>query len=268
MRGWGAWMFVLALAGCSAEGELAVLTYNVAGLPEGISSSEPTTNQPQMGEHFTPYDLVVVQEDFAYHDLLTSGITLPYASEPKEPDEELVADGLNRFAQHPFEPVQRERWALCNGLFDEGSDCLSEKGFSWSDHTLDGGAVLHVVNHHADAGGSGDDEAARTDNFAQLAAHLQTVQGAVLVAGDTNLKAERETDAAVLADFLATTGLRDVCTELACDEDHIDRIFVRDGPDTVLTPLDWWVDEALVDENGGPLSDHPAVAARIGWSGR
>ncbi len=46
----------------SSVGVLDVLTYNVAGLPEGISSSNPATNTPLLAPKLAPYALVHVQE--------------------------------------------------------------------------------------------------------------------------------------------------------------------------------------------------------------
>jgi endonuclease/exonuclease/phosphatase family metal-dependent hydrolase len=256
-------MIVLALAGCGSVG-LDVLTYNVAGLPEGLSSSEPTRFIPQMAPHLEVYDLVLVQEDFAYHDLLIADLDLPYRSEPAVAVDQAVNDGLNRFAAHPLGELERTRWTDCNGVLDAGSDCLSEKGFSVGTMTV-GRRTLHVINHHADAGGGEADQQARAGNFAQLAQVVAAIEGPLVLAGDTNLKpSERDGDATTWQAFLDTTGLVDVCTALDCAEpDHIDRILYRpvDGLDATA----WWVDAAFVDPAGEPLSDHPAVAARFTW---
>lgn len=62
----------------SSVGVLDVLTYNVAGLPEGISSSNPATNTPLLAPKLAPYGLVHVQEDFNYHAALYAGDNHPY----------------------------------------------------------------------------------------------------------------------------------------------------------------------------------------------
>ena len=50
------------------SGSFTMLTYNVAGLPDGLNDDQnPEVNIPQMAPHLNPYDLVVVQEDFSYH---------------------------------------------------------------------------------------------------------------------------------------------------------------------------------------------------------
>jgi hypothetical protein len=46
------------------SGEFAVLAYNVAGLPQGISSSNPKRNLPLISPLLNAYDIVFTQEDF------------------------------------------------------------------------------------------------------------------------------------------------------------------------------------------------------------
>ncbi len=38
-----------------------------------------------------------------------------------------IGDGLNRFSQFPFDPVERVAWYACNGTIDYSSDCLAKK---------------------------------------------------------------------------------------------------------------------------------------------
>ena len=55
-----------------------VLSLNVAGLPAVLSSSNPSKNTRLMSPLLNNYNLVSVQEDFAYHNDLISKVTLPY----------------------------------------------------------------------------------------------------------------------------------------------------------------------------------------------
>ena len=65
-----------------ASGTFSALTYNVAGLPQGISKSNPASNTPQIGPKLNRYQLVLAQEDFVYHHLLTSSVQHLYATQP------------------------------------------------------------------------------------------------------------------------------------------------------------------------------------------
>src|SRR5688572_3631650 len=62
------------------KGNFELLTYNVAGLPEGISRSRPQANLPLIAQLLGRYDVALVQEDFAYPELLRGGLRLPHAS--------------------------------------------------------------------------------------------------------------------------------------------------------------------------------------------
>lgn len=71
--------FLTIISGCTkvaeeaslVEGTFTALTYNVAGLPEGINADQhPVANTPLISPRLNNYDLVNVQEDFFYHDLL------------------------------------------------------------------------------------------------------------------------------------------------------------------------------------------------------
>lgn len=255
---------ILLMVACGG-GSLEAVTYNIAGLPAGLSSSEPTRFIPQMAPFLNAYELVLVQEDFAYHDLLVDGMEHPYRSEPAEPVQQPVSDGLNRFGVHPMGPLERIRWADCNGILDQGSDCLSEKGFSVAVSELDRRASVTVVNLHADAGSSAGDVETRADNFAQLGARIASIEGPVIVAGDTNLEPlERDGDDLAFQQFLQEADVQDVCGYLACGDEHIDRFFFRSG-DTDLVPTTWRVAPEFVDAGGEDLSDHPAIAVTFTW---
>ena len=45
------------------KGSFSLLTYNVAGLPEGLSSSRPSVNMALISKLLNRYDLALVQED-------------------------------------------------------------------------------------------------------------------------------------------------------------------------------------------------------------
>ena len=45
---------------------------------------------PLLAPRLNTYDLVLVQEDFAYHELLLDHVTLPHRTDPKEPVERFM----------------------------------------------------------------------------------------------------------------------------------------------------------------------------------
>ncbi|MBW2532461.1 MAG: hypothetical protein JRI55_13300 [Deltaproteobacteria bacterium] len=276
---------VLVLAGCSGadgeaapgpippqEGELEALSYNVAGLPEGLSGSHPEAYMPLISPLLNSYDLVLAQEDFVYHEELSQDAEHPYQSVPKQDYVQLVHDGLNRFSQFPWTQLVRVQWVACYGGVDTGaSDCMAEKGFSLARTTFGDRITFDVYNHHAEAGGGPEDVEARVAGYEQFAAYIQehSAGNVVLVGGDTNLHGDDPDDRPVLDQFLAATGLTDACAALDCgDEDRIDRFFFRSNDLVELEPVTWQIADEFVDSDGNDLSDHLAIHVRFAWRTR
>jgi hypothetical protein len=278
----------------SAAGEFTALTYNVAGLPEPLSGSEPATNTPLISPLLNDYDVVLVQEDWIdpdppaagldfYHDDLISQVDHeflstpappPLGSDPRRP-EALVADGLNQMSRFPFGEVRREMWEGCFGSLDTSdggaADCPSQKGFSVSRMDLAAGAEVDVYNLHAEAGSTPRDLEESAADFEQLADFIQEHSRgrAVIVGGDFNLHTDEEPDGGVFERFLAATDLTDVCEALDCgaDADQIDKFVFRSGGGVEIDALDHRFErEKFRRADGEPLSDHDALAVRFSWS--
>lgn len=267
--------------GDDSEVEFEFLIYNVAGLPDVLSGSEPAVNTELIGPMLNDYDIVLLQETWltpdgnptglrTYHEILEElsehqqqsvPLAAPLGTEPDRPSAQL-SDGLNRFSDFAFEPVDRNRWLTCG---DDAADCLSLKGFSFARTTLASGLEVDIYNLHMDAGG--DDSAIRAENVAELSAFIaeESKGRAVIVGGDFNLHLDRDPDAAQFADLLAATDLIDVCTELDCDQpNRIDKVLYRSGGGVTLTPLDWQNLGALFTRaDGEMLSDHAPVAVTM-----
>ena len=253
-------------------GELDVLTYNVAGLPQGISSSNPETNIPLISPRLNDFDLVLVQEDFWYHAELSADVTLPYASMPWSDMPSLgdMGDGLNRFGIHPFADHERVAWYDCNGTTDCASDCLATKGWSFARHTLAEGVELDVYDLHMEAGSCPMDLEIRLQSAQDLVDGIaaRSADRAVLVAGDFNLNATDPDDVEPLQTILVGAGLSDACDAVACGDQRIDHVMIRGSADLELEVLEWWIPEGWVDDAGEPLSDHLPVAVRVRYQPR
>jgi endonuclease/exonuclease/phosphatase family metal-dependent hydrolase len=249
------------------EGRFSMLTYNVAGLPQLISGSDPAVNLALVSPLLNHYDLVLVQEDFAYHAELAANALHEYRSEPMRDRHAFMPDGLNRFSRFALGWVHRVRWARCSGYLGSASDCLADKGFSFSQLTLADGLSVDVYNLHAEAGSQPGDVAARRSNFEQLARYLadRSEGRPVIVAGDSNLRMSIPGDAATLSWFLGATGLDDACRSFGCGEERLDRVLLRGSGHVALRVLGWWTDRRFVDPEGSALSDHPAVGVELGW---
>jgi hypothetical protein len=247
-------------------GTLDLVTYNVAGLPEGMSESHPLRNLPLIGKLLNQYDLALVQEDFAYPFELRRALGFAHGSPAFVRGKRIdFGDGLSEFSRFPFSGFTREAWATCNGYVDSYFDCLTPKGFTFARHELAPGVFVDVYNVHLDAGNASGDAHAREAQLLQLSQAIVRHSGmeAVIVAGDTNVYSRRREP---LPAFEQRNGLSEVCVALHCsDPRRIDRIFFRSSATLSLNPVSWKTDARFVDEQGNPLSDHLAVAVEFTW---
>lgn len=246
-------------------GMLRLLTYNVAGLPAWFSKVRPRENMAQISPLLNDYELVLVQEDFAYHDKLSERAQHPFRSRPLSALTS-IGDGLSAFSAFPFGRVERVAWRDCHGVFSAHSDCLADKGFSLIETQVAKGTTLHVYNVHADAGRRRGDRRARAKGFKQLASYirLHSRDQALIVAGDTNLKSDPG-DQAIFDRFLRATGLIDTCRVLDCGEHGFDKVLTRSSSMIELAPKLWRWEDGFLDKGYRPLSDHPALRVDVAW---
>ncbi|WLW51311.1 jacalin-like lectin [Streptomyces sp. YU58] len=268
----GATPAAAATTGTSATtGTFNVLTYNVAGLPEGLSSGSPEKNTPLISPRLGAYDIVNVQEDFNYHAALYAGDDHPYrtATSGGVP----FGDGLNTLSDLPFEDFERVKWKSCTG-----TNCLTPKGFSLARVRLAEGAFVDLYNVHTNADSTDDALAARRANITQLSDFIRanSAGNAVIVMGDTNTRYTRSGDnIRTLADDngltdawvqLAKGGVRPtqgadalVCPTTAPPNDCevVDKVLYRGSKLLSLSATrynnDW---ASFLDSAGANLSDH------------
>jgi hypothetical protein len=274
---------VAAPAALAAGGSFSVLSYNVAGLPEAISSA-PTPRGPatsEIGRRIAGYDLVHLQEDFNYHANLYATDTHPYRTPTSGGAG--IGSGLNTVADFPYDgdDFERVRWNSCQ--FDSG-DCLTPKGFTFMRTRLGDGIYVDTYNLHTNAGVNPGDLASRADNLSQLSGFIAThsAGNAVIVMVDTNTRYTRAAD--TIASFAAANGLTDAWVQierggvppvagsdpLLCPEDTcevVDKILYRGSRFVTLTATDYHNENAaFLNADGLMLSDHPPISAAFTWS--
>ncbi len=285
-------------SGSSDTGEFTTLSYNVAGLPQEVSTVNPKDHIPLISPLINDYDIVVTQEDFDwwqpsldtidfahYHERLRAQTDFPYQS-PRHPGPEavgldwqrdrptlFVGDGLGLLSRFPFDEFRRVPWGTCATA---AADCLAMKGFAMARIGLSPGVTVDVYTLHAEAGGEADDSKARADGFDQLAVYIQknSAGHAIILGGDTNLhtepdsnEADNREDARVWAEFLQRAGLTDVCDALKCaDPTRIDKFAFRSGQ-VKLEPQSWQFEaEKFRDAKGEDLSDHEPLLVTWRWT--
>ena len=271
----------------AAAGTFNALSYNVAGLPEGLSSA-PTPRDSAttaIGQRLSPYDIIHVQEDFNYHANLYATDTHPYRTPTSGGAG--IGSGLNTLSNYAYDTDDFERvhWNSCQ--LDSG-DCLTPKGFTFMRERLAEGAYVDFYNIHTNAGTSAGDEESRADNLSQLTAFIKThsAGNAVVVMGDSNARYTRALD--TIAGFVADNGLTDAWVKLEragtppapgtdallCDENAItdtcevvDKILYRGSTFVTLNATDYHNDHAaFLDSAGLMLSDHDPIAVKFSWS--
>lgn len=249
--------------------KISVLSYNVAGLPEGISSSHPATNTVQISKKLNLYQIIHVQEDFCYHAQLYkydnhSHRTVTSGCVPG-------GDGLNTMSDFAILNFKRVKWNDCNG-----TDCLTPKGFTYSQLIING-QNIDFYNVHANAGTEPGDLRARKNNISQLTTFIKnnSANQACMVFGDFNCRYTREDDDIRLMldedfedawlELIRNSNIPDkgIPSLMLCDDKNnsecevVDKVFYRSNDKLTIVPYRYQLDnESFYDSRGNPLSDH------------
>ncbi|QRQ99897.1 endonuclease/exonuclease/phosphatase family protein [Dyadobacter sandarakinus] len=264
-------------------GSFSVITYNIAGLPQGLSSAAGNRAQStgSIGEKLNAYDICHVQEDFNYNDqLYNSGNAHPYRSGSKGPV--LFGDGLNTLSRYPVSELKRVAWTHCTG-----ADCFTPKGFSYSRIAIRRGVFVDFYNVHANAFNHPEAAAARRGNLRQLSEYIRkhSANTAVVIMGDLNAHYTFADDN--VHDLIRDNALSDIWVELKCNKKYpvekdalpasnildltdssetIDKILYRSSAVVQLVPAAYRFEKELFrNEKGSPLSDHHPVSAVFNW---
>lgn len=282
------------------DGTISALSYNVAGLPDVLSGSNPERNTELIGPLLNDYDLVLMQETWkspdpnplaptrVYHEILESHSSHKYKADMlpqplgtnKDRPSALLADGLGLFSNYAIGASTHTPWNDCFGGADQSdhgaADCLAMKGFTLTTVTLASGVTVDVYDLHGEAGSNAKDQELQAADFEQLAAFIKEhSQGkAIILGGDTNLhtdaKPENPQDVAdtdIWNRFLAATGLTDACAAVKCtDTGRIDKFAFRSSGKLELSAASRKVEtERFKRDDGEQLSDHEALAVSFRW---
>ncbi|MFJ8493886.1 jacalin-like lectin [Streptomyces sp. NPDC094038] len=276
-------------AAAAGSGTFSVLTYNVAGLPEGLSSA-PTprdTSSTEIGKRIAPYDIVNAQEDFNYHAYWYATDTHPYRTATSGGAG--IGSGLNTVSNYAWDTddFERDGWNSCQ--IDSG-DCLTPKGFTFMRERLAEGVYVDFYNLHTNAGTNDGDEASRADNLSQLTSFISThsAGNAVVVMGDTNTRYTRSAD--TIAEFASNNGLTDAWVQLirggsapakgsdalVCDQsgatvpntcEVVDKVLYRSSKLVNLNATSYNNEHAkFLTSDGLMLSDHDPITVGFSWS--
>lgn len=279
---------VAAPASAVAGGAFKALTYNIAGLPEILSSAstDRKSSTTAIGRRLGPYSIINVQEDFNYHAYLYAADGHPHRTATSGGAG--IGSGLNTLSDRPFDldDFERVKWNKCS--LGSG-DCLTPKGFTFMRVQLAERVYIDLYNLHTDAGTESGDLAARAANLSQLTSFIgsHSAGNAVLVMGDTNTRYTRSGD--TIAEFAAANGLTDAWVQherggvapakggpdLVCDGNAltdacevVDKVLYRGNKLITLNATSYDNDHSafLEDDTGLALSDHYPISAGFSWT--
>ena len=255
--------------------ELNLLVYNTHGLPAIFARDQPHERFPKIGDLTKTFDLSMLQEDFAHHELLNRYVDRSaqvQRGETQATPKCFICSGSGLTFVSNLSP---ERWLTrltfkpfekCSGWLSRANDCFAQKGFQLIELSSKSGHRIYLVNTHLDAGRDQRDRDVRAAQLEQIANALETYaeSAAVILAGDLNLAWENRADRTLLQKFASRLNLTlaQKGGDAGNDWQTLDYIYYRSGDETVLLKADSGEVDALT-EDLKPLSDHPALYAKI-----
>lgn len=278
-----------------------VATLNVDGLPQKILMVKVNTDGPgnagsaRIGKYLMKkgYDMVMLQEDFNYHDVLSVILEDDYKMDEWSGDVEVVGHTIDylHLQNHRFEcdglmgcwkndltvtPAGRTPWQQNFGKFSHALDEMVTKGFRRYDVTLKSGDRIVVYNMHMDASDNKDvaEQKDEKDREARMAQWTQLKEDVlknldsrpIIIVGDMNSLYSRDDVKSVFIDAINDSGLgtvSDVWIEMKKQGDEtVDKIlYINPVMGTKIQPVAFSLDKEGYQNEGKPLGDHYPVAA-------
>lgn len=228
--------------------------------PRSFLKLNPKKNIPQISSKLDGYDLILVQEDFAYHKALTKKLhDYPFRTKKSSKGLFKLGDGLNRFANHEVEHFKRISWKKCSGYFKRSSDCMTPKGFSYAIHKTSNKLSFDMYNLHLDAGRSPKDFKAKEVQIVQLINFIKNHSSdrPIILAGDWNLRRKTPKGAEILKRLERELNVQSVCLYFNCNDETVDKFYFRSSSKISIEPLlRQFESHIFQDESGHSLSDH------------
>jgi hypothetical protein len=100
-----------------SKGSFTILIYNVAGLSEIISASNPKVNTKLISPKLNEYDVMKIQENFAYNKDLNSKLNFKFKT--KFSGNVPFGDGLTTFSKYPLYILDKTEWKDRHGFLLE-----------------------------------------------------------------------------------------------------------------------------------------------------
>lgn len=260
--------------------------YNVAGLPIINMPSQQTVSADFIVKN--GYDIVAVQEDFNYHNKLVAGLE-GYNYMTNHTGGVPGGDGLNIFTKSmPIYNETRVAWNVACGVWANGADELTPKGFMYTVIDIGEGIYIDFYNLHADAFSDEGSIIAREKQYQQIVdfilAKSEENDRPVIVTGDFNaFMHSYDYDSDMYAYFQKQCGLKDVWNELHNGGDYfeynkwkdsgingwgnwdsVERFMYKGSSGVRVAPTSFEYVQVL-DKNGQSASDHSGAVCEFAF---
>ncbi len=273
-----------------APGLINVLSYNVHGLFRLAAKDAPRDRTHTIGWLANKYDVVLFQEDFEYHGILSQqmqgsvgvrgngmgldpravavkvllsplAVFLPHFSPP-------YGAGVSIFVRSSLaipDDVDREPYGVCGRWLGENGDCWANKGYLRVGIRTREGAEIDLYTTHLEAGSGEASVATRRAQLDILARAIETLSRdrPVIVGADFNADFKRPADRAAILEFRNLLGLRDsgAGPEVPFWRER-DYILYRDAKKSELI-IEGRGEAAEFVSRDRALSDHPGLYLRF-----
>ena len=239
--------------------EIHVITYNLCGLPDMITSERgvhPAKKRfPWIAKQLRDYDIIALQEVFVTErselEKKLAGHFLARGTDAA--DMRAPGSGLYTFSRGSIPRSYFEMWEQMAGY-----DALSHKGLVAATVRLTDELSVDVYNLHAQA--HKENMELRIKNYDQLVRGMDFFSGdgkrPILVMGDFNCKPGRSD-----CEYL----MRESGLTRADDNEDVDHIFYDDNGSGWRISVKSWSKVFEEPVNGARLSDHEAVEAVLSF---
>ncbi len=269
-------MTLESLASAEAENpiELNLLVYNTHGLPAIFSGDVPNERFPLIAKETNRYQISLLQEDFAHHELLLKNIKEGNTVERGNGSQLTFCPFCSGSGLTTISNLDKD-WGLefyseafntCSGWLGKLNDCFASKGFQLIRVTPPSGKYFFILNTHLDAGRHDSDRKVRENQLNQISSKVkeELIGEALILVGDLNLKWNDAQDRSLLENFKNDLGLSDPINgiQVGTGWSVVDYILYRNGEETSFEVLETGEDLNFQTDKG-PLSDHPALFLKL-----
>ena len=242
-----------------------VLNYNIHGLPKLFTNYKNEQRIPEIINKIHEYDLVLLQENWIYQDLLENSFAknnyiIAKKNKFFKKDNPKRSSGLNILVSDKLNIYNYEEYQYenCNGWLFHANDCFASKGFIYTKILIDSD-TLNVYVTHLDAGVSKKDIKIREKQLNELSNSIQKISKteALLICGDFNI--DYYSNKEKINKFINKHNLKNLKWESDMQiNNKIDYIFFRGDQNAIFEIYDEGINYDLINH-----SDHYPIQFKI-----